>query len=193
MKGILFKPDMHHAIREGRKTVTRRIINPQPGDKLWQETFPSGAIGWKSNRTHQYGNQTAHFPRLNVGEILYIKEAWALLSEKDMDYEVVYYKLDGVNIGDLKWHSPMLLKAEYARDFIQITDVRPERLREITEEEAVKEGFTVSLGITSGGSIGLMSALACFKEKWDSINPQYPWASNPWVWRYEFKKVERPQ
>ena len=218
MKGILFKPDMIQAIREGRKTVTRRVIMPQPkkctveivqsADPLyWQSRWPVDmrALYPTSKPTTMLGD--IHRPRYRVGEVVYIKEAWRIINpigkyiHNPYDFGIEYLSVnhevkwwtDNGNIMnypiDERKRSPMFLPEKYARAFVQITDVRPERLQEITEDDAIKEGFRTSPGISSGGSVGLMSAMACFREAWNKINPKTPWESNPWVWRIEFKKV----
>lgn len=86
------------------------------------------------------------------------------------------------------WKSPLFMPAWAARYFIQILDVRPERLQEITNEDALKEGF-VETRIREGNGIHWESARGNFILKWESINPKYPFASNPWVWRIEFSLI----
>ncbi len=165
MKGILFKPDMIKAIIEGRKTQTRRVIKPQPflGDKF-------------QNYEPLVGK-----PRYQVGEVVYIKEAGVW----DERVRLFAYK---ANMPDLtaKWQSPRFMPAWAARYFIQITDVRAERLQEITEEDAIAEGCPSALV-----TLATVPMVEWYKHLWDSINPKYPWSSNPWVWVISFKKVEK--
>ena len=89
-----------------------------------------------------------------------------------------------------------------ARYFIKITDVRAERLQEIISEDGgyKKEGMP-PLGIIPVNSAMLMTgtdnlddlavvlSIAQFGEYWDSINKDYPWESNPWVFRYQFEVI----
>ena len=82
MKGILLKPDMHQAIRDDRKTVTRRRdglkeINLEPDN--WQfieRVFSTGGFLFK----HTSGRCRIINPRYHAGEIVYIKEAWCSIS-----------------------------------------------------------------------------------------------------------------
>ena len=207
MKGILFQPWKIKAIAEcgfDREWQTRRVINPQPGDKIWQETFPGGIVAWKSNKRHEYGDSTAHFPRYQVGEVVYIKEAWHYLNIEEnkatpydfgiefADGEILWWTDNGNEMNyplDEKKRSPMFLKAKFARYFLKILDVRPERLQEITEEDAIAEGIYKGGNYFSDNVHEAVDDTAClaYKRLWDSINPNHPWASNSWVWRYEFK------
>ena len=187
MKGILFKPDMHKAIREGRKTVTRRIIKPQPPVNNLPKFNGAFSVCGKDYK-----------PRYQVGDIVYIREAYMVNKEYDhlKPSEIpeigrkvaIWYYADGnhyadkVNEGAGKVRSPLFMPAWAARDFIQITGVRAERLQEITEEDAVAEG------IKSDPTIAIYE----YSRVWDSINKDYPWASNPWIFRYEFKRVDKP-
>jgi len=229
MKGILFKPDMIQAIVEGRKTQTRRVIKPQPdmglpesdryshisvgkyhptkidkdgeeypGDEIFGAYTDDGEWGWKS-----------HY---QVGETVYIKEAWAtekrynhLKPSKLPQTATIFYVSDGVgewpidlSIGSLR--SPLHLPEEFARYFIKITDVRAERLQEITEEDALKEGITIMAGTHQAfaknpatnkleliGHPEPYTARYHYESLWDSLNKDYPWESNPWVFRYEFE------
>ena len=171
MRGILFKPEMIKAIVEGRKTVTRRVMPNQPilMDKVYERDFRKDFGGRK--------------PRYQVGEVVYIKEAWC---ESKFFLNRVYYKADDFNIvskGDI-WQSPLFMPERAARYFIKILSVRAERLQEISydEDEAMKEGV--------GAFEDRVSYVAEFISLWDSLNKAYPWESNPWVFRYEFESLK---
>ncbi len=216
MKGILFKPDMIKAIVEGRKTQTRRVIKPQP---YVEETTPSSlqTMGdWnlliqieKNLQCEEYfawSTFCRENARYQVGEVVYIKEAfWE-------DSGDIYFKMDFPNFpNDMptnmffekgKWKSPLFLPEIFARDFLQIVDVRAERLQEITEIDAIAEGIQVMQGTHQSfarntfGRLELTGAPEPYTARyhyealWDSINKEYPWASNCWVWRYEFERIK---
>jgi len=198
MKGILFKPDMIKAIVEGRKTVTRRVVkfhkpvNTTSSLSITGKIFSMG----DSNEEERLLSEGIIKPglslsRYQVGEVVYIKEA--LFRHPYLDE--AGYVLDETpvfinqTIGDcLKWRwqkdilNGMFMPQEAARYFIRIKDVRAERLQEITEADAVKEGID--------GDFQEYPRLA-FSELWDSINkPPYDWQSNCWVWVYSFKLTE---
>lgn len=189
MKGILFKPDLIKAIVDGRKTQTRRVIKPQP---------PEDAVVGVFNRYSTFcfpDSQLCVLPlihaRYQVGETVYIKEA--LQRHPALD-EAVYMDGTPVFINQtigcaVKWQwqgdtlSPMFMLQSAARYFIEITEVRAERLQEITEEGAIAEGCIAQV------KDGLIfdSGLHQFSWLWDTIKPKYPFESNPWVWVYTFR------
>jgi len=206
MKGILVKPDMHKAIREGRKTQTRRLaglkeINQEPDKWKYRSiaNIPSGFFFLSDD-----GLERTIHPRYQVGEVVYIKEAWAVIKLHDSlkPSEIPaygrlprWYKLDDPSPRDTqcnpwpegnmgKWRSPLFMPAWVARDFIKITDVRAERLQEITEEDAIKEGIPpfAPNGKVQSSTIPRKH----YVSLWDSINPKYPYLSNSWNFRYEF-------
>ena len=203
----MFKSDMHKAIREGRKTVTRRLgglkeINKEPD--AW--TFVKAVRIIPPVREGDYicqhsdGHCIVIKPRYQVGEVVYIKEANKLRASDDgwdVQYKDGYIKPCNIAV-DLStdeqffawtknWRSPLFMPAWAARTFIQFTDVRPERLQTITEEDAVAEGITLEL--EPGDAPPAMR----YATLWDAINPLYPWASNPHVWREAFKVVQRQE
>lgn len=195
MKGILFKPDMIKAIVEGRKIVTRRIIKPQPNERIVGDML-------QANIFYRDGdpNQIYH-PKYLCGETVYIKEAWELHYDKlttsfyiDFSNPRLSKRVDVPK----EWlesdkplfrkRSPMFLPEKFARYFIKIKDVRPERLKEINNphDEVLKEGYPFGYNICELHE----TPVKTYERLWDSINKKTPWASNPWVWRIEFERVE---
>ena len=206
MKGILFKPDMIKAIRDKRKTVTRRLaglkeINECPDD--WKLSgFNFGVVHfWNKNDVNMPAVRVK--PReggkYQVGETVYIKEAWAGApwqddlppSEMSQEPGLLAYKACPEDINYClagKWRSPLFMPAWAARDFLKITDVRAERLQEITSEDCIAEGIAkeyrhIFFEKTSRHLIDE------YKELWNSINKEHPWESNPWIFRYQFEEV----
>ena len=98
---------------------------------------------------------------------------------------------------------------EAARIFLKVTNVRVERLQDISEEDAIAEGIYDEPGSVSGrtwyrkfikesdariNGLFTESAKECFQTLWQSINAKkHPWDSNPWVWVYEFERIEKPE
>lgn len=191
MKGILFKSESIKAIIEGRKTQTRRVIKPQP---IIAPTYKELSL-----KDLEYDGFK---PRYQVGEIVYVKEAhyryghwikngfikagrqkWLFKADtKEVRYlenrpPMVYANAIKDKTGWFK-RSPLFMPQSAARYFTKFTGVRAERLQEINEEDAEAEG----LDLLQGG------ILCEFRLLWDSINPKYPWESNPWVWVYTFRQ-----
>ena len=147
MKGILFKPDMIKAIAEGRKTQTRRLdglkeINKEPNAWTYHPGCSFPKLGrftfWFDNQKPYHGETgvTVCKPRYRIGEVVYIKEAWATYIQDDSlkpsqipEHYRIWYKTD--DSGELskyrgKWRSPLFMPEWAARYFIKLLDVRPE-------------------------------------------------------------------
>ncbi len=167
-------------------------------------------------------------PRYHIGQVLFIREAWRLGEYAYQARAKIYFKFDsyghwvdwdswleqnttyGGSTGHIEvgrphqWRSPLHLPASYARHFIQITDVRPERLQEITPKDVIREGLGKDLIIPheaymdkTGVHLASMNVIDfqwdlinAYHELWNSINGPGSWESNPWVWRIEFQLTE---
>ncbi len=200
LNGILMKPDMIQAVREGSKTVTRRLsglktINEHPDEWLRPPVKVGGY--WEFYRPDSSTLRVK--PPYSVGEVCYIKEGWAVekrynhLPPRDIPRTAkIFYVADGVGewpihlvIGKLR--SPLFTLSWAARYFIKITDVRPERLQEITPEDARLEG--IDQNKPWGFPDGYINSFAWL---WDSTYQKTKWDINPWVFRYSFRKVDKP-
>ena len=171
MKPILFNTDMVNAIlREPpwNKTVTRRVVKGDiPEDAIWEYTtfIPKGCILCRG--PIGYGKKVFKLP-YQKGDILYVRETWAFMNcincngdyrrpENDppcYDTQAVEYD-DGDSISDgcfiyragcrtperITWRPSIHMPKAAARIFLRVTDVRVERLQDITEAQAVKEGI----------------------------------------------------
>jgi hypothetical protein len=209
MKGILFKPDMIRAIMEDRKTVTRRLseldeINEHPDEWVYQGCDLVLHHYYFYSRAYvEHKDGDAHMitvkPRYLPGETVYIKEAWNTMfiydvlkpSElKQVVHPIGYFDTDwGLLTGcaDDKGRnrSPLFMPECAARYHVKLSIV-PQRLQDITEEDAKSEGVNCSIA-------GIIPSTYrdCYAQLWDSINKKNIWESKPWVWRIEFKKVDR--
>ena len=217
MKGILFKSEVLKAklkvLEQYGEAQTRRLdnlkeINKEPDN--WRFVYQE-LNEFYFEPLDKHCIACVRKPRYREGEVVYIKEAWALdlRGVEPAGFErLLKYRSDGKQIIIPKaeyawfdeaekkeeypyfWRSPMFLRAIFARYFIQITNVRPERLQEITYEDVIAEGIILD---TLTRDANTSEAQAEFRVIWDSINPKYPWASNPWVWDYTFKLVPKPE
>ena len=229
MKSILYTPENVKACIELRKDVTRRLaglkeINQDP-DKwnLYADT-PDQLGMWWFELTDKQKLVTVK-PRCHVGEIVYVKEvhyAYGMWEKRRNLPGQNFVQCDDFGIwfpdhkpailnllhghNDVGWYkrSPLFLPEKDARYFQQIVSVRAERLQEITEEDAQREG--VERLKLSPDTIPNMtppfnrvhpltsSYVMAFSALWGSINvkPGTRWADNPWVWRKEVKMVLRP-
>lgn len=149
MKPILFNTEMVRAILEGRKTVTRRVVKPQPvcyGPNITfdphDDFFLSKEKNWLRCRvcghdpeySRSESNIAHHWvPPYRPGDILYVREAWT------QDGDVYRYKA-GFYDQNRKWRPSIHMPREAARIFLRVTDVRVERLQDITPDQIDAEG-----------------------------------------------------
>ena len=194
MKPILFNTKMTLATLENRKTQTRRLVSPTPPADARLVMTPDKRNGWDESREiPELGpdDRRVYYPRYYPGDILYVRETWAEWSGGYV------FKADSMpsyphSFVD-RWHPSIHMPREAARIFLRVTDVRVERLREITDKGARAEGCGDPDVIYYNG------ALTCeFAELWDStIKPARRelcgWAANPWIFVYEFERCEKPR
>lgn len=227
-KPILFSTPMVKAILDGRKTMTRRIVKPQPpdeaktlcGPKTYEpiaidkdgEMYPGSPIYGAYDENGEWGTKCPYQP----GDHLYVRETWRCVKYDNMDGDLnygvefkdgtrKYFKFDdseryhqfGKYALKKGWQPSIYLPKEAARIWLEVTSVRVERLQEITEEDAVKEGIknVFERNPHYDGTIGSaikINHLTQFRELWDSINAKrgYGWDTNPYVWVIEFKRVD---
>jgi hypothetical protein len=188
-KPILFNTEMVQAILEGRKTVTRRKIDKDITNFCDVEV--DGTLLDYQNCHGDFINPI-DLCRYRKGDILWVRETWSEHQEYYNNSAKVFaephyiYKADGVYAN--KWRPSIHMPKEAARIFLKVTDVRVERLQDITEEDAIAEGMSKTLV----DGVIFISAKGNFHVLWDSLNIKrgYGWEVNPWVWVIEFERVE---
>ncbi|ELA3304519.1 hypothetical protein SIO39_005148 [Klebsiella pneumoniae] len=89
---------------------------------------------------------------------------------------------DGYEDGRWCWKPSIHMPRAASRILLEITDVRVERLRSMSQDDARAEGVIAASGPMEAG--------LAFRELWDSIYGEESWKANPWVWVIEFKRVE---
>lgn len=201
-KPILFNTEMVTAIQNGWKTVTRRVIKPYeriPKDAVFGYTAftPEGHISTRGGFTgkkgeERYGENFIKMPYL-PGDILYVRETWGTYSVCEGIMPKIYYKADGNTPDKIKWKPSIHMPKEAARIFLRVTDVRVERLQDITAEQIDAEGCKEYAYSTKTGEL-LPSKPTWFSILWDSTIKKsdldkYRWAVNPWVWVISFERV----
>jgi len=189
-KPILFSTDMVQAILENRKSMTRRIIKPQPADDISIDKSFKNHTMFRSSLKHDYGSSTVHPPKYQVGDILYVRETWnttddcGLFPPWKSTGTHYMYKADAPDseaAKTAKWRPSIFMPKEAARIFLRVTDVRVERVNNITVPDCEAEGVTVPFCTREN-----------FVKLWNSINEKrgYGWDVNPWVWIYEFEVID---
>ena len=185
LKPILFNTEMVCALLKGRKTVTRRVVKPQPvlDGHLWK----LGGAAWSDSVLsvpvifgHSLYNRAPYQP----GDVLWVRETWA----KNPFGEGYIYPTEVAGAGQ-KWRPSIHMPREAARIFLRVTGVRVERLQELTLKDAEMEGMDLR---------GPM--FVDFVKVWNDTVQRHPnkfkrypycWEDNPWVWVIAFERVEK--
>jgi hypothetical protein len=181
---IIFSSPMVKAILDKRKTQTRRVIKLNKRN----EWLLNPDIGWSDEYIKDPENALIEeCPYGQVGDKLWVKETW-WCPQKGLP---VAYKanLEPQQAERQIWKSSLFMPRWASRILLEITEVRAERLQEITEEDAIKEGCKE--GITMPG--GHYTAKWYFRALWDFLNAKrgYGWDKNPWVWVISFELVKQ--
>lgn len=193
IKPILFNTEMVRAILDGRKDATRRIVKGFiPDDAVWGYTAftPKGYISCRGTFADGYGEKFFKLP-CEPGDILYVRETW----KKAPNGYYYYETWQRADIADVtKWKPSIHMPKEAARIWLKVTDVRVERLQEITADSIRNEGLS-SLAVHCGD---MEIALKEWENLWNSTIKKsdidrYGWDANPYVWVIEFERCEKPK
>lgn len=200
MKPMLMNTEMVKAISAGRKTVTRRLIKPQPHNVLYDGILQQGEIEDgdvlltlnKDNKTEML------IPPYQAGDVLYVRETWCKGSLNG-GAEQYFYKADD-NDFHCQWRPSIHMPKEAARIFLRVTDVRVERLQDVTLDDAIAEGCQGKF-IGSGECVGAGWEILPedeFADLWDSTIKKsdldkYGWDANPWVWVISFERISKEE
>ena len=217
---ILFNTDMVRAILDGRKTVTRRTVKYKYSNtemKMRADKYGTCLIEIRKDiegETHGKNpdGSTWHTllpyieknPPYRKSDILYVRETW---QEYSPGFDNLFiYKADytdgSVNV---KWHPSIHMPKGAARIWLKVTDVRVERLQDITNEQILGEGANKAIinhlikQMPEETEEYIRTAyLTEWSWLWDSTIRKsdialYGWDANPWVWVIEFEQCEKPE
>jgi hypothetical protein len=177
---ILMSTPMVQAILAGRKTMTRRKVKPQGAiltDKL--------ARSLKVQPPKQENSPVIKCPYGQPGDVLWVRETFCGDGlEIPFDYKANFTK-DAHGTG---WKPSLFMPKAACRIFLQITNIRVERLQDISESDALAEG--IDREKLSGDFEH--TPVQEFENLWQSINGEESWEENPFVWVIEFKQIEKP-
>lgn len=218
-KPIVFSTPMVQAIQQGKKTQTRRVIKPQPPHELsdgykwvvdvFDGTFCISAESIKDSRDGSVWETV--IPRYQPGDILWVRETWCDYGTH-YSYKANYpdgYVPKGVYPGekaphDMKWRPCIHMPRAAARIFLRVSDVRAERVQEISETDAIAEGVSlidaweaaaehfVPTYNNPDNHCPAADYIGAYRSLWDSLNAKrgFGWDVNPWVWVYEYERME---
>lgn len=223
IKPILFNTEMVRAILDGRKTCTRRICKDAnectvPDMDFYNADKRTYAVHNFADK--KYTEQLSIAERtcpICPGDVLYIRETWTEECGKyyyRADYENDYLDpcetlsggypascrnhpgCDGCMATSTRihWHPSIHMPKEAARIWLKVTDVRAERLWEISADGIRNEGLS-SAAVHCGD---MEIALKEWEKLWNSTIPKkdidrYGWQANPWVWVIEFERCDKPE
>lgn len=198
-RGMIFNGEMVRAILDGRKSQTRRPVkfphidrdamcelsgnelagellagnyrnspHGKPGDRIWvRETFQGPLFDYE--QMESYLEDSSKFEKPEFCQ--YAADGKPAPEYYDAD--------DNLHCG---WRPSIHMPRWASRILLEITNVRVERLRSMSQEDARAEGVIAASGP--------MEARLAFSELWDSIYGEESWKANPWVWVIEFKTIE---
>lgn len=231
---MLFSTPMVQAILGDYKNQTRRtkgleFINKNPDNwrfdgkataedgftLYWFEELKNG----KPTENYQYVE-----PTMNIGDIIWVRETFQItdfLHPTDENYGYIYKASENGkewenNSESWKWKPSLFMPKSACRLFLEITDIKVERLQSISESDSLSEGVENCIAdkenfgcrvmgmrlfrdyLRKDNSLknypnnGYDNAKASFETLWYSINGKDSWKENPWVWVISFKRVEKP-
>ena len=178
---IIFRGDGVLGILEDRKTMTRRVIKPQP-EFVWGFGVRNGEDKFSAHVRYPGGHQPdpwINCPYGKPGDRLWVRETFV----SDGDY--IGYRAERDPANDNAWWTPAIFMPRWAsRINLEIVSVRVERIQSISEADAFAEG--ISGGDWLGDPVGE------FKKLWNSINKKrgFGWETNCWVWVLEFRRID---
>lgn len=213
---ILYSTPMIQAKKDKRKTVTRRLIDPQPitlsklsplGTVVWQlPAIPGkrGAIvGEESIFASHLINPAFKLCRYGYrGDILWARES--VYTEEGWGGGEYAYKADGEPYATpVRWKPSSHMPKNACRFFDRIVSLHAERLHAITPEDCIKEGIEEVNKRPHYGPFYMLynneePGLTCdpvqsYRSLWININGLESWESNPWVWRIETESIDMPE
>jgi hypothetical protein len=219
---------MVRALLDGRKTVTRRLVKPQPsiGDSgCWfpaPPRQPAHSARHYANEAHLRKGLAIDFcPYGAAGDTLWVRETWSPdhrdvypcydfvyradgtvsdrdvaehvhgCTEKDRDAGVRHFEC--LACIPFRWRPSTHMPRRASRLTLEVVSVRVERLQDVSQDDARREGVVDTSGAWEGlTDQHLAGPRGAFRALWESSNGAGSWDANPWVWRVEFRKAVTP-
>lgn len=197
-RGMIFNAEMVRALLDGRKTQTRRPLNPQP------DISPE----WDSEKQHcefYIADELVHTqicPFGQRGDRIWVRETFRLFDHSDecgaSDHcscpptGTPIYRADFDDM-ESKWTPSIHMPRSASRITLEITEVRVERLQDMTQQDALAEGCEHEGWVPTysdpdnSGMHESISARDNYADLWDSLYGN--WNDNPWVWVISFEVV----
>lgn len=204
---ILMSAEMVRAILDGRKGQTRRVVKPQPPKETQlfvavRDWFEAADIDQELGFDFPTSQHQYHCPYGVPGGRLWVRETWCEFVERhrtkrnirEFAYRANCHedgercRQDYIDAGyPYQWKPSIHMPRIASRLLLELTNVRVERLQDISDEDAAAEGVDAMPSAPAA-----LTHRTSFAKLWDTLNksPDYSWESNPWVWVLDFKRVE---
>ncbi|MFC7408749.1 hypothetical protein [Hydrogenophaga atypica] len=207
---ILFSAPMVRALLAGTKTQTRRVVKQEPPDEVdgccWVDLDGVHQFAWTIGEDQDIHPSATQFscPHGQPGDRLWVREThylhgiwgvhkdehgkrrWSFHPNRDMGVQLSEPNgfIRGRSTTVPGWHRrPSIHMPRWAsRITLEVTEVRVERLQDISEADAQVEGVYTDPACP---------AYDAYAQLWDEINGAGSWEANPWVWAITFKRVEK--
>ena len=217
-KPILFSTEMVKAILAGKKTMTRRVVKSIGNEMHYKQLLgdwvlseppeiKDGVLHWELQTDVDDSRMfKTKCPYGQVGDILWVRETFCY-DDFDNGGETIYFKADYTEKEakelftdlELKWKPSIFMPRYAAKLFLKVTNIRVERLQDITEEDAMDEGVKDPYDYQHPDYYeqshlrGVEINKCAFAGLWDSINAKrgYGWELNNWVWVVEFERADQ--
>lgn len=200
IKPILFNTDMVRAILDGRKTCARRAIKPQweecPHCKYVHNEYIYDKLAENVYCARcGYPMEPERRSPYQIGDIMYVRETFIQAAA-----HTFWYKADDNSWmpEGLHWKPSIHMPKEAARIWLKVTDVRVERLQDITENGIKNEGIRLKQKDCVSKFDYISELYFLFSRLWDSTIKKsdldrYGWDANPYVFVIEFVKIDKPE
>lgn len=197
---ITFSPPMIHALLDGRKTQTRRVLKPQPPEGAIFRAWNIGSGGHFAHFWHDPHDQyDIRLPAWR-GDRLWVKEAWRTEAQHDAlrpselpDDALIYYEAEGPTPSWAgRYRNARFMLRQFCRLTLFVADVRVQRVQDISEADARAEGIEPYAGIdpdchgflnysTDSADGHWIAPRESFSTLWNSIHGPDAWDRNDWV------------
>ena len=209
MKKIMFndKYGLTQAVLEGRKTQTRRMLNPtmffqrletdegwsNEDISAWKRSCNKRLYEAKGDLLQQMLDYALSSSRYKLGEVVAVAQKYKDIA-LDMPVE-----LAAELIKQPEWNNKMFVKADLMLRRVRITNIRVERLQDISEEDCIAEGVWRDDNVGLEGMTYWYHGLAnssfrtpqqAYASLIDRISGKGTWESNPWVFVYDFELID---
>lgn len=211
---IIFSPESVRATLDGRQTQFRRVVTPQPDpdglsfnliEKEWHDTsgrpyephghhgdnmwiMESHALYQTIDHVRQYSG--ASFSEVSDGMVAYEADGYESIDDLKEHIRLMSdCSFEGIEVHEDKWRAPVYMPRWASRINLRITNVRVERVQDISVADAICEGMPLPIG---GQLVSSSSVMDWWVDTWNSINKNrgHGWESNPLVWVYDFEVVK---